>query len=141
MMKIAVAASILALSTGLCAAQTATTNPAPTSPAPATITRAPKSTTNARQKLISDIYGQSVYDNNENKIGKIDNLIVDDDGKISSAVVGVGGFLGLGEKEVAIPYGDIAMVNRNGKNWLEVDRSKDQLASAPAFDTKALRKM
>jgi sporulation protein YlmC with PRC-barrel domain len=149
MMKIAVAASILALSTGYCAAQTTTTNPALTNPAPAATTPAPKEATNpapkemvnASQKLISDIYDQNIYDKNENKIGKIDNLVIDEEGKIGSAIVAVGGFLGIGEKDVAIPFSDIKMVNRSGKNWLEADRSKDQLAAAPTFDLKPLKKM
>jgi sporulation protein YlmC with PRC-barrel domain len=125
MRKIAVAASMLILSSGYCLAQTTTT--------PAT----PASTTdNQKTHFVSDIYDQSVYDKSENKIGKVDNLVVDADGKINSAIVGVGGFLGMGQKDVEIPYSDLIMVTRNGKNWVEIDRSKDQLQNAPAFNMK-----
>jgi sporulation protein YlmC with PRC-barrel domain len=128
MKNIAVAASILVLSSGYCLAQTATT------PAPTPAVNMQKETVKSR--FVSDIYDQSVYDKGENKIGKIENLVVGDDGKINSAIVGVGGFLGLGQKDVEIPYSDITMVSRNGRNWLEVDRIKDQLQSAPAFNMK-----
>jgi sporulation protein YlmC with PRC-barrel domain len=125
MNKITVAASILIVSSGYCIAQTATT-PVPTT----------KMDADQKTHFVSDIYDQSIYDKSENKIGKIDNLVVDKDGKISSVIVGVGGFLGMGQKDVEIPYTDINMVSRDGKNWLEVDRSKDQLQSAPSFDMK-----
>jgi sporulation protein YlmC with PRC-barrel domain len=125
MKKIAVAASILIGSTGYCIGQTATT-PAPT-----------VSMDSRKTHFVSEIYDQPVYDKSENKIGKIDDLVVGDDGKISSAIVGV--FLGMGQKDVEIPFTDLTMVSRNGKNWLEVDRSKDQLLSAPAFNMKTSR--
>ncbi len=122
MSKIAVATSILILSSGYCLAQT-TATPAPT-------------TDNQKTHFVSDIYDQSVYDKGENKIGKIDNLVVGADGKINSAIVGVGGFLGMGQKDVEIPFSDLTMVTRNGKNWLEVDRSEDELQNAPAYNMK-----
>jgi sporulation protein YlmC with PRC-barrel domain len=127
MSKIAVAASILILSSGYCLAQA--TTPA----APAQTTDNQMTTDN---HFVSEIYDQSVYDKNENKIGKVDNLVVGPDGKINSAIVGVGGFLGLGQKDVEIPYSDLKIATRNGKNWLEVDRTKDELQNAPAFNMK-----
>ena len=48
---------------------------------------------------ISDYYNQSVYDPQDNKIGDIKDLLADRDGKIDAAIVGVGGFLGAGEKK------------------------------------------
>ena len=47
---------------------------------------------------ISDYYNQSIYDAKDNKIGDINDLLVEKDGKISAAIVSVGGFLGAGEK-------------------------------------------
>lgn len=90
--------------------------------------------------LASDIMDENVYDMGQNKIGEVEDLIIDPDGKVSSALVGVGGFLGMGEKQVQVPYADIKRISRDGKNWLELDRSKDQLQSAPAFDSKTLKR-
>ena len=52
----------------------------------------------------SKVVGQTVYDENGQAIGTVDDLLLDDSGKVSQAVVSVGGFLGIGSKLVAIPY-------------------------------------
>ncbi|MDE2361716.1 MAG: PRC-barrel domain-containing protein [Hyphomicrobiales bacterium] len=93
-----------------------------------------------RTTLVSNVYDKTVYDKGENKIGTIDDLIVDPDGKISAAVIGVGGFVGVGEKDVKVPFTDIKWrTDKNNKAWLELDRTKDQLKAEPAFDTKAMK--
>ena len=90
----------------------------------------------AKSALISDVYGQDVYDKGENKIGKVENLQVDEAGKITNAIIGVGGFLGMGEKDVAVPYSQIKWTTKNNKTWMELDQTKDQLKAAPAVDSK-----
>lgn len=90
----------------------------------------------AKSALMSDVYGQDVYDKGENKIGKVDNLQVDESGKITNAIVGVGGFLGIGEKDVAVPYSEIKWTTKNDKTWMVLDHTKDQLKAAPAVDSK-----
>jgi hypothetical protein len=52
-----------------------------------------------------------VYNQNNEKIGDISELLVDSSGKIQAVVVGVGGFLGIGERDVAIPFDQIKLVN------------------------------
>jgi sporulation protein YlmC with PRC-barrel domain len=52
----------------------------------------------------TDWYKQNVYDPNENKIGDIKDVLVDKSGKVVALIVGVGGFLGAGEKDVAVPF-------------------------------------
>jgi sporulation protein YlmC with PRC-barrel domain len=59
----------------------------------------------------SKLEGLNVYNNNDEKIGDISELIVDNSGKIQAVVVGVGGFLGIGERDVAIPFEQIRFVN------------------------------
>jgi len=59
----------------------------------------------------SKLDGLNVYNQNNEKIGDISELIVDSSGKIQAVVVGVGGFLGLGERDVAIPFDQIKFVN------------------------------
>lgn len=52
---------------------------------------------------ISDYYNQNVYDSRDNKIGEINDLLVDNGGKVNAVIVGVGGFLGVGEKTLPSP--------------------------------------
>ncbi len=59
----------------------------------------------------SDLEGLNVYNQNNENIGDISELIVDNSGKIQAVVVGVGGFLGIGERDVAIPFEQIRFVN------------------------------
>ena len=53
---------------------------------------------------ISDYYNQNVYDNRDNKIGEVNDLLVDNAGKVNAVILGVGGFLGVGEKNVAVAF-------------------------------------
>src|ERR1700686_5591583 len=58
----------------------------------------------------SKLIGVNVYNDNNEKIGDIEELIVDKSGKIDNVVLGVGGFLGLGEHYVAVPMGKLKWV-------------------------------
>ncbi len=53
---------------------------------------------------VTDWYKQDVYDPQNNKIGEIMDVLVNKDGQIQAAIVGVGGFLGAGEKDVAVKF-------------------------------------
>jgi sporulation protein YlmC with PRC-barrel domain len=59
------------------------------------------------QWLVSDIYKENVYDNSNHTIGDVRDLVLDQSGNVTKAVIGVGGFLGIGQKEVAIPFKDL----------------------------------
>ncbi len=56
----------------------------------------------------SALIGLSVYNSDNERIGEIAELVVDRSGKIEAVIVGAGGFLGIGERDVAIPYGQIS---------------------------------
>ncbi|MCP2219448.1 PRC-barrel domain-containing protein [Bradyrhizobium elkanii] len=58
----------------------------------------------ADSSTIANYYKQNVYDPKESKIGTIDDVLVDKSGKVTGLVVGVGGFLGAGEKDVIVPF-------------------------------------
>jgi hypothetical protein len=58
----------------------------------------------------SKIIGSSVYNDHDEKVGSIDDLLIGKDGKMS-AVLSVGGFLGMGTKYVQIPYSDLTFGN------------------------------
>ena len=59
----------------------------------------------------SKLEGLDVYNQNNEKIGDISEMLVDSSGKIQAVVVGVGGFLGIGERDVAIPFDQVKFVN------------------------------
>ena len=81
-------------------------------------------------KTVSDWYKQDVYDPSNSKIGKIDDVLVSDSGQINALVVGVGGFLGAGEKDVAVPFSAVKWTSKDNKNYLTMAATKDDLKSA-----------
>jgi sporulation protein YlmC with PRC-barrel domain len=82
---------------------------------------------------VTDWYKQSVYDPSDSKIGEIMDVLVSPDGHISTLIVGVGGFLGAGEKDVAVPFGAVKHTEKNSKIYLTMDTTKDALKNAPGF--------
>lgn len=91
------------------------------------------STLPAESWTITNYYKQSIYDPKENKIGDVDDVLVDKAGKITALMVGVGGFLGVGEKDVAVPFSAVKNVKKNDKWWLTLDESKDALKNAAGY--------
>ncbi len=59
----------------------------------------------------SKLIGLNVYNDQNEKIGSIKDLMVDKSGNIASAVIGVGGFLGMGERDVAVKFADLKWSN------------------------------
>jgi sporulation protein YlmC with PRC-barrel domain len=59
----------------------------------------------------SKLIGVNVYNDNNEKIGDIQELIVDKSGKVDNVILGVGGFLGMGEHYVAVPMEKLKWVN------------------------------
>lgn len=85
------------------------------------------------QWLASVLRSKNVYDRSDERIGAINDLVIDRNGAVSAVVIGVGGFLGIGEKNVGVPFRDIKISIRDGNEWLVLERSKDELKAAPAF--------
>jgi sporulation protein YlmC with PRC-barrel domain len=67
--------------------------------------------------------GSTVYDVQNRNIGKVDDLVLDEDGKVAAVVIDVGSFLGVGGKTVAVQKSDI----KSDNNRLTLDRTKEQL--------------
>ena len=82
---------------------------------------------------ISDYYNQNVYDVSDNKIGESNDLLVDNAGKVNAVIVGVGGFLGVGEKNVAVAFSSLKVAEKDGKRYLVLDTTKEALESAPGY--------
>ena len=121
-------ASVLALTGGLAVAQTPQTQVQSERPM-----AAPTSPSSMIRLLASDIYKADVYDNSENKIGDVTDLVINSSGNITTAVIGVGGFLGVGQKDIAVPFKDLKISSRNGKEWLALNWTKEELRSMPAL--------
>jgi sporulation protein YlmC with PRC-barrel domain len=129
--KLALSASVLALAGSLAVAQAETMRNSTSGRSVA----APSSLSTMHW-LASDIYKADVYDNSEDKIGVVTDLILDTSGNVTTAVVGVGGFLGAGKKDVAVPFKDLKVMSRDGKDWLVLNQTKEELKMAPAYDKK-----
>src|SRR6201996_9845111 len=83
---------------------------------------------------VTNYYKQDVYDKSQNSIGKIDDVLIDDKtGKINALIVGVGGFLGMGEKDVALPFSAVKAEKKDNKWYLTVDETKDSLKGAAGY--------
>ncbi|MBZ9967413.1 PRC-barrel domain-containing protein [Mesorhizobium sp. BR1-1-2] len=93
----------------------------------------------AEGSIVTNIIGESVYngtgDNAEN-IGKVSDVVFDKDGQAKSVIIGVGGFLGVGTKNVAFDYDKLQWAEKNGDRWLVAQTTKDELTAQPEFDTK-----
>ena len=79
---------------------------------------------------MTDWYKQSVYDPSDAKIGEVMDVLVTPEGNINALIVGVGGFLGAGEKDVAVPLNAIKHTEKNGKVYLTMNATKDGLKAA-----------
>jgi sporulation protein YlmC with PRC-barrel domain len=73
-------------------------------PAPMTSGSAQIFTTLPAGTTVTNFYKQNVYDSSDNKIGDVDDVLIDKEGHVTAMIIGVGGFLGMGEKDVAIPF-------------------------------------
>jgi sporulation protein YlmC with PRC-barrel domain len=82
---------------------------------------------------VSDWYKQSVYDPSDKKIGTINDVLLSKEGKAEVLVVGVGGFVGVGQKDVAVPLSAVSMTTKNNKAYLVMSSTKDELSKAPGF--------
>jgi hypothetical protein len=76
--------------------------------------------------------GATVYNDSNQSIGSVDDLIVGQDGKISTAVISVGGFLGIGSKLVRVPYDQLRFEERNPSEVAANTTAGNELAPPPA---------
>jgi len=84
--------------------------PAPTTANPTEIfLRQPAGTT------VTIFYKQNVYDPSDNKIGGVDDPLIDKEGRVTAVIIGVGGFFGMGEKDVAVPFSSVRASEKDDK--------------------------
>ncbi len=88
------------------------------------------------QWLSSKFVGTDVIGTDDKKIGDVSDVLINEKGEVVAYVVGVGGFLGIGQKDVALAPSSFQVVagqNRNDTK-LRLSMSKDQLTQAASFE-------
>lgn len=110
-----------------------------TRPAASTTTAATAPAVSADGSLVTKIIGANVYDSaadNAEKIGDVKDIVLSKDGKAKYIIIGVGGFLGLGEKNVAYDFNKAEWVEKKGDRWLVAKTTKEDLQAQKDFDLK-----
>jgi len=125
--KLAMAATLLAMLVGAANAQQTTTGAA------APVQGQVLNTLPANSTTVTNYYKQNVYDPSNAKIGEIADVLVGKDGKVEAFIVSVGGFLGIGEKDVAVPFSAVHGSEKNGSWYLTMDATKDSLEAAHGY--------
>jgi predicted outer membrane protein len=111
-----------------------------TTPAPAEQVAPAVPVAKADGHLATSIIGETVYNGageDAQNIGEVNDIVIGKDGNIEAIVVGVGGFLGIGEKDVAVDYAQLDWAEKDGDRWLIAPMTKEQLETQPAFDRTA----
>jgi sporulation protein YlmC with PRC-barrel domain len=120
----------------------------PTTTPPATTTHPPAGTPPARTTAPTeevkgawnarDFMGSRVYNMGGERIGDVNDILVDEAGRVTAIILGVGGFLGIGEKEVSMTADQVKrMVHSDGATYFTVNATKDQLTAAPTYERPA----
>ena len=80
--------------------------------------------------------GAKVYDANDEVIGEVGNLVLSDTGQVTQAIIDVGGFLGMGEKPVALTLTDIDILRNEAGDDVRVylTKTKEELEAMPSFE-------
>lgn len=97
------------------------------------LTTAPENTFHADALTGNDVHSSVEDDEN---IGTISDLIIDEDGQIQAVVVGVGGFLGMGEKDIAIEWDSLELTRDNDSEdyVISVNASQEALEEAEEYE-------
>lgn len=83
--------------------------------------------------MSSKLVGTNVYNKQNESIGEIEDLVIENGRTITGVVVSVGGFLGMGERYVLLDPASIVLNDKDGKMKAFVDTNKENLKSAPTF--------
>jgi hypothetical protein len=87
--------------------------------------------------LASNLMGSTVYSGTDENLGKIVDILATDTGQVKAVVIGVGGFLGIGRKDVAVSPSTLERVKIDNGVKLVLKTSKEELNAAPEFKTAA----
>lgn len=122
-------------STGATGATGADTTATPTAPGMETQPDSAAATTEAITgwSAKDDLMGKSVFNENDEKIGDISDVVISSDGRTLYLLVGAGGFLGMGAKDVAVPFDRF---ERRDDRILLAGYTKEQLKALPEVRTE-----
>lgn len=81
----------------------------------------------------SDLIGAEVKTTGGENVGPVDDLIIDENGQVVAIVIGVGGFLNMGEKDVAIGWDDVTRTGTSDEPELRINVTRDDLRPAPEY--------
>ena len=83
-----------------------------------------------------DLTGARVYSVDDEDVGEIDKLLVDDNGQIKNAILDIGGFLGIGEHRISVTLDELNILRENDGTAFRVyiDATKEQLEAQPAYE-------
>lgn len=85
--------------------------------------------------LASNLIGKTVYNSQDEAIGDINDLVTDEGGKVVAVLIGHGGFLGMGQKDVAIRFEDLKLTRDEDNNIKVISNfDRETLASAPDYE-------
>jgi sporulation protein YlmC with PRC-barrel domain len=128
--KLAIVAAVAATITSTAFAQqpTTTTTTAVTPATTQVLTTLPQDVT-----TVANYYKQNVYDPSDTKIGQISDVLLSKEGKVNAFMIAVGGFLGVGEKDVAVPFDAVHATEKDGKWYLTMSATKDSLKNARGY--------
>lgn len=106
-MTTALVGSALLATAAMAQTQTPSTSTAPSNTPAAT---APADTSHQGQWRASKMIGLKIYNDNNESLGSVNDMLLDEKGDTKAVVIGVGGFLGVGERYVAVPFDKIKWV-------------------------------
>lgn len=83
-----------------------------------------------------ELTGATVYGSDNEEVGDISNIVIADDGMIQQVIVDVGGFLGLGEKPVALEFADVTIMTQDDGDDLRVTimQTEEELEEMPEYE-------
>lgn len=82
---------------------------------------------------LSNLYDLDVYNQQNENVGEIEDVIVDDGKTIKAVVLGVGGFLGIGERYVAVDPSSIVITRQGDTMRAVINSTREELRNAPEF--------
>lgn len=83
-----------------------------------------------------DLIDTDVYNLQNEEIGEVEDLIIDEGKRLRAVVISVGGFLGVGERHVAVEPGSIAITREGGGLRVIANTTREDLKNAPAFELR-----
>lgn len=90
---------------------------------------------NAEDVSTEMLMGKSVYDVNDNDVGTVDDMIIDDAGEITNVIIDFGGFLGIGSSQASLNFDEVTIMTDEGYAdvRLYVDATKEQIEGLPQY--------